>query len=111
MNVNFNGANENVLTFIADSSITGAGVPVKVTADGTVSKCGANDAFCGLCVGVRDGYAAVQISGYAVFAAASKLAAGYKKLAATAAGKVAVNENGRELLVINSTDTEVGVIL
>lgn len=111
MNVNFNGAGENVLTFIADSSVTEAGIPVKVSADGTVAKCGANEPFCGICVGVRNGYAAVQIAGYAVFGATSKIAVGYKKLAATAAGKAAVNENGRELLVANSTATEVGVIL
>ena len=64
MNVNFNGAGENVLTFIADSSVTEAGIPVKVSADGTVAKCGANEPFCGICVGVRNGYAAVQIAGY-----------------------------------------------
>ncbi|HCA04683.1 MAG TPA: hypothetical protein DEO32_02165 [Ruminococcaceae bacterium] len=111
MNVNFNGAGENVVTFIADSSVTEAGIPVKVSADGTVAKCAANDLFCGICVGVREGYAAVQISGYAVFGTTSKLAAGYKKLAAAANGKIAVNENGRELLVVNSTATEAGVIL
>lgn len=65
MNVNFNGYGENVATFVADSSLTAAGVPVKITADGTVGKCSANDIFCGICVGLRDGYAAVQLSGYA----------------------------------------------
>ena len=39
MNVNFNGYGENVATFVADSSLTAAGVPVKITADGTVGKC------------------------------------------------------------------------
>ena len=111
MNVNFNGAGENFLTFIADPSLNETGVPVKISGDGTVSKCAANDKFCGVCVGIRDGYAAVQISGYAVFKAASKITAGYKKLAAAGNGNVAVNENGRELLVVNSTATEAGVIL
>lgn len=111
MNVNFNGAGENVLTFIADSSLTDTGVPVKISGDGTVAGCGEGDAFCGICVGIRDGYAAVQISGYAVFKAASKITAGYKKLAAADDGNIAVDENGRELLVVNSTANEAGVIL
>ena len=111
MKVNFKGAGENVITFIADSSVTAEGQPVKVTSNGTVTKCGANDLFCGITVGVRDGYAAVQIGGYAVFPAAEQITVGYQKLAATAAGKAAVNNSGRELLVVDSTATEVGVIL
>ena len=97
MGISFKGYGENVVTFNADSALTEAGVPVKMTADSTVGKCSANDKFCGICVNLRDGYAAVQIAGYAVFGATSKIAVGYKKLAATAAGKAAVNENGREL--------------
>ena len=64
MNVNFNGYGENVLTFIADSGLTETGVPVKISDDGTVAKCVGNDNFCGVCVGLRDGYAAVQLAGY-----------------------------------------------
>nr|DAU20912.1 MAG TPA: hypothetical protein [Caudoviricetes sp.] len=111
MNVNFNGYGENVATFIADSSVTKAGVPVKISADGTVSKCSANDAFCGICVGVRDGYASVQLSGYVTVATSAKLTLGYQTLAAAASDKVAANANGRSLLVVNSTATEAGIIL
>ena len=74
MNVNFNGYGENVLTFIADSSLTEPGGFVKMTADGTVGKCSAGDIF------VND------------------------------AGKVSVNTTGREVLVVDSTATEVGFI-
>ena len=70
MNVNFNGYGENVLTFIADSGLTETGVPVKISDDGTVAKCDGNDNFCGICVGLRDGYAAVQLAGYVRVAAA-----------------------------------------
>ena len=100
MNVNFNGYGENVITFIADSSITAK-----------VAKCSANDVFCGVCVGLRDGYAAVQTSGYVRMPATSKIAVGYKKLVADGSGNVAVNSGGRELLVVDSTATEVGFIL
>ncbi|MEE1104932.1 MAG: hypothetical protein UH083_03130, partial [Ruminococcus sp.] len=78
MNVNFNGYGENVLTFIADSSLTEPGGFVKMTADGTVGKCSAGDIFCGVCVGLRGGYAAVQMSGYVTMSAASaKIPVGY----------------------------------
>lgn len=111
MDVNFNGYNENVLTFIADSGITNPGVPVKISASGTVSKCSTNDVFCGVCVNVRDGYAAVQLSGYVVVPAAAKLNVGYQKVAVNSAGKLAANENGREVLVVISSATEAGIIL
>lgn len=112
MNVNFNGYGENVATFIAGSNLTDAGVPVKVTADGTVSACGSGDAFCGICVGVRDGYAAVQLSGYATVQTTSKIAAGYQKLAAGANGAVVTNTSaGREYLVVDSTASQAGIIL
>ena len=111
MNVNFNGYGENVLTFIADSGLTETGVPVKISDDGTVAKCDGNDNFCGICVGMRDGYAAVQLAGYVRVAAAARIEPGYKKLAAGSTGNVAVNTSGRELLVVDSTATEAGIIL
>ena len=111
MNVNFNGYGENVATFIADSALTEAGVPVKISADGTVAKCASGDAFCGICLGVRDGYATVQLSGYAKVQTSSKLALGYTKVAAGASGKVSASDSGRALLVVDSTATEAGIIL
>ena len=111
MNINFNGYGENVLTFIADSSLTAPGVPVKISGDGAVAKCGANENFCGVCIGLRNGYAAVQLAGYVRMPANAKIAPGYKKLAAGGDGTVAANSSGRELLVLDSTATEVGFIL
>ncbi len=111
MNVNFNGYGENVVTFSADESITEAGVPVKMSADGTVAVCESGEAFCGVCVGVRNGYAAVQLSGYVTMNADSKIAVGYKSLAASSDGAVAVNTAGREYLVVDSSADSVGFIL
>lgn len=110
MNVNFNGYGENVLTFMADDSLT-AGVPVKMSADGTVAPCKSGENFCGVCIGVRDGYASVQLSGYVLMPATAKIAVGFKTLATGADGAVASGTSGREYLVVNSTDTEVGFIL
>lgn len=111
MNVNFNGYGENVATFIADSTLTDVGVPVKISADGTVAPCSSGDNFCGICIAVRDGYAAVQLAGYATVNTSSKLALGFTKLTAGANGKVTSGTSGREHLVINSTATEAGIIL
>ncbi len=111
MNVNFNGFNESVATFIADTNLTQTGVPVKVTGDGKVSMCAVNEPFCGICVGLRGGYAAVQLSGYVTVNTIAKVATGYKKLAAGSSGKIIVSDVGREYLVINSTATEAGIIL
>ena len=111
MNVNFNGYGENVATFIANSALTEAGVPVKISADGTVAACASGDKFCGICVAVRGGYAAVQLSGYVTVKTSAKLALGFTKLAAGASGVVAASDSGREHLVINSTASEAGIIL
>lgn len=111
MSVSFNGYGENVLTFEADNGLTSAGVPVKITGDGKVGACSANDKFCGVCVNLRGGYAAVQLSGYVTLPAAAKITVGYQKVAVNGSGKIAANENGREVLVVNSSATEVGIIL
>ena len=111
MNVNFKGFNENVLTFIAAAALTETGVPVKMSADGTVTVSGNGDPFIGVCVGLRNGYAAVQVAGYAEFPAAAKITVGYQTLAANSSGKVAANANGREYLVVDADAARVGIIL
>jgi len=112
MNVNFNGYRENVLTFIADSSLTETGVFVKMTNDGTVGKCVNGDNFCGVCVGLRGGYAAVQLTGYVKMPTNSaKISVGYRKLTVGEGGRATVSTSGRETLVVDSTPTEVGFIL
>lgn len=111
MSVNFKGYGENVVTFEAASGLTTTGVPVKMSNDAQVGPCSANDVFCGVCVNLRDGYAAVQLSGYVVLPAAAKITAGYQKVAVNASGKVVANENGKEVLVVSSSATEAGIIL
>lgn len=111
MNVNFNGIGETVATFIADESLTQAGVPVKVSADGTAAACGEGDCFCGVCVGLRGGFAAVQLYGYTTLSAAEKIDTGYQKLACDAQGKAVVDNDGRELLVVESAADEIGIFL
>lgn len=64
MNVNFNGYDENVLTFEAGTNLKTAGVPVKMTDDGKVTACTSGEVFCGICLSLRGGYATVQLKGY-----------------------------------------------
>ena len=111
MNVNFYGFGENVLTFVAGPNLNEVGVPVSMYADGTVNACSDGEAFCGVCVGVRDGYAAVQVSGYVELAAESKISVGYQNLVCSGGKLAKVNESGREYLVVESTENTVGFIL
>ena len=111
MMVNFNGFGENSATFEADSSLTTAGVPVKISGDGKVSACAGGEAFCGICPHLRDGFATVQLAGYVTMPAAEKIATGYTNISAGADGTVSASGSGREYLVLDSTQTTVGFIL
>ena len=63
MDINFNGYNENVATFLANSSVK-VGDFVQLDDNYHVIPGNAGQELIGVCVGVRDGYAAVQTSGY-----------------------------------------------
>ena len=62
MSVSFMGFNEGVLTFEAVSGVA-AGKPVMISESGKVQAV-SSGAFCGICLNVREGFAAVQLSGY-----------------------------------------------
>lgn len=109
MNVNFNGYNEGVATFVADSSIENTNTAVVMSDGGTVALC-TEGKFCGICVGLRNGYAAVQLSGYVNMPAATEIMPGYKKLVISD-GKIAEGNNGREYLVVESTADSIGFML
>lgn len=111
MNIDFKGFGEQVATFIADENLGKTGVPVKISANGTVTACGASENFCGICVGLRDGYAAVQLKGFVNMAAAKNTGTGFQKLCATADGKITSATTGRECLVVTADDSNVGFIL
>ena len=110
MNVSFNGFNENIVTFEANGTID-VGSPVMITANGKVSA--ANGAFCGICRSVRNGYAAVQLRGYAVVPYTDAPLVGYSKLSAASGKITADNSNGREFLVtdVDTTAKTAGIML
>lgn len=109
MEIKFNGYMESVLTLECTSTVD-AGDLVKMSASGKVTKAAANDDFVGVCVGVSDGYAAVQLNGYVETAKTGTVNVGYNKLAAASSG-VKTAESGIDRLVIYSDDTTVGFIL
>ena len=110
MNVSFKGYGENVATFVATSDVA-VGNIVKISDDFEVSKAASGDDFIGVCVGVRGGYAAVQLSGYVELPASAKINLGRTGLSAASATTVAASQTGTKFNVIYSTSTTVGFIL
>ncbi|HZK38570.1 MAG TPA: hypothetical protein VFD23_00275 [Clostridia bacterium] len=107
MSVSFNGYKESLATFKAANGLT-AGVPVKMSANGTVDTCAAGDNFCGVASGVGKGYASVQMSGFITlpYTGATPPAVGYTSLAADGSGGVkVVTDGGRSLLVLEVDTT------
>lgn len=114
MSISFNGFGEKAATFKAAEGLA-AGVPVKVSANDTAAPCAAGDDFCGVAMNVSGGYAAVQLSGFAVlpYTGATAPAVGYSELAADGSGGVKVLAGGRSLLVVNvdTTAKTAGIVL
>ncbi len=104
MELSFEGYGENAATFAAQSGVA-PGMPVKMTANGTVGACAAGDDFCGVALGVRCGYAAVQLCGYVRLPYdGTAPAVGWQALSAAAGGKIQTASTGRKLLVVDADD-------
>ena len=71
MDISLNGYGEQVATFAVSGEVK-VGMPVKISANGTVAPCVAKDKFCGVVLSLRGGYAAVQMAGYAKLPAQSR---------------------------------------
>lgn len=106
MNISFKGIGDQYVTFAAAETAE-LGAVCKISANGTVDKCAADDAFCGTIAELRFGMAGVKMGGYVeLHYTGTAPALGYTALAADGTGGVKVaEEGGREYLVI-SVDTE-----
>ena len=112
MNYSFNGIGEIVATFgAADGAAIAAGTPVKMSGNGTVTACGEEDAFIGICCGTRGGHAAVQLAGTAEVAYTGSLTAGSTILVADGDGGVCAAEEGKAYLVLTAADGEAVIML
>lgn len=113
MSVSFKGIGENVVTFKTSTAV--AGKPVTMSANDTVAVSAKDDLFCGVCISVEDGYAAVQTSGYVElpYTGTTAPSVGYCTLVADGTSGVVVDEDGRALLVINvdTTAKKVGFMM
>lgn len=79
-----------------------AGMTVSLSGNGTVTVCPDGTAMCGVVRNVRNGAAAVQLSGFATvgYSGTTAPAVGWNKLAGDGNGKVKVDSaNGRDMLV------------
>ena len=114
MEISLNGIGETAVTFAVQDGVA-AGMPVKMTANGTVGPCAAGDDFCGVALNARCGYAAVQLTGYAELPFdGTAPGVGWQALSAAGDGKIqAAVSGGRQHLVVDSDDTAktCGVIL
>ncbi len=114
MTISLNGFNEQVATFEAESGVV-AGIPVKLTGNGVVGVCADKDAFCGVTLSERGGFAAVQLSGYVQlpYTGTAAPAVGYQTLSAAAGGKVQADPAGRSFLVtdVDTAAKLCGIIL
>ena len=97
MNVSFEEIGRMAVTFAQNGC--GAGEVCKVAGSGAVAPCGAGEKFCGVVEGVRNGYAAVQVAGFAQVRFSGSLSEGYVNLCADGNGGVKAG-SGREYLVV-----------
>lgn len=105
MSISFKGIGDQYVTFSAAGTAELGGV-CKISANGTVDKCAAGDAFCGVIAELRFGTAGVTMGGYVeLHYTGAAPTVGYAALAADGSGGVKVLEDGREYLVV-SVDTE-----
>ena len=121
MNISFEGFNEQTITFEAAQG-TQKGDLVCMEGNGKVSKALNGENIIGVVNTIRDGYAGVQISGFAKVAYTGNISAGYNTLLcgggnalriAVTSGANADTSTGRQYLVVEAdtlTQTA-GVIL
>lgn len=105
MNLDFNGFNENVATFIADDTVK-AGDLVAIIENNTVSACVDGNEIAGVCVNVRNGYAAVQLSGYVECKADVKVTPGYQNICAVDSTTVKTSDTAKRGCLVISCDDD-----
>lgn len=110
MNVNFTGYGENVATFVCDDTVK-EGCLVELSDDYTVKVCTVGNEFIGVCVGVRDGYAAVQLSGYIECTKTSEIDLGLVGLVAETTTTVKSSDTAKRMCNVIRTQDKIGFIL
>ena len=115
MKISFDGIGVQTVTFKTASGVT-AGIPVKISANGTVAACTAGDAFVGVAGSVEDdGFAAVTLRGFVKLPYTGDTAPslGWCWLAGNGSGGVFADDDGMPYLVVHldTTNKTVGFFI
>jgi hypothetical protein len=111
MDIDFKGYNENVVTFLADETVTAGKFVVMSDNNFKVTAAGSGDEIFGYCISVRDGYAAVQMSGYIEVPHAGKIGLGLVGLVTNRGLSVMENPTAIKHRVIFVDDTTIGFMI
>lgn len=107
--VSYKGFNQGVLTFKANGVQIGA--PVSIDMNGNAVKAINGNEFVGICVGVHDGYATVQISGYVEIKYSGSISAsGYAALVSDGKNGVKSSTTNLARYKMIKNDTENNVV-
>lgn len=93
-------------TFLATEDVV-PGQVVKISGNGQVDACDADDAFCGVALSNRKGFAGVQVKGFLTLPISGSVSLGQVILAADGNGKAKTATTGVTALVV-SVDTVAG---
>lgn len=102
--VSFDDIGAVAATFAAETDVK-AGQVVKISGNGQVGACGANDAFAGLALSVRGGFTGVQIKGFMTVAITGTVNLGRVNLAADGSGGVQAASSGGVPALVVSVDS------
>ena len=107
----YKGFNENVCTFALSGNAV-AGAIATVCDNCTVKAAEAGEKFCGVITNLRNGAAAVQLTGYAELNFTGSINLGFGSFVANGEGGITPAEDGVKLLVVNvdADAKKVGVI-
>ena len=100
--VSFEDIGAVIATFAQDG--VKPGQVVKITANGEVGACSANDAFAGQAQSVRGGFAGVQVKGFLTLPITGSVALGRVSLAADGTGGVQTASTGGVPALVVSVD-------
>lgn len=113
MKFDFKGFDEKVLTFKAGDN-TQKGMPVTLSNDKTVVPASSNGDFIGICTGVADGVATVQVKGYVEVGYVDNLTYNHVPVAADGNGKIKQYGSSKyvaTVIYIDNTNHIAGIIL
>lgn len=110
MSVDFKGFDEKVVTLLVDDTVE-VGSLVMFAENYKVKACTKGKDFIGVCVGIRDGYGAIQIGGYVEATATAILPLGYATIVTGDNNIVEYGSSVVKRLIVYTDETKVGFIL